>query len=172
MARISLPESDAMTLEQQQVVQAIGDLRGGHIPLPYRAALHSPELAYKWQQLGELLRYRTSLPKRLSELAILVVAQVYHCQHIWNAHSKVALAAGIPEDIVKSIEVGEKPAFAAADEEVVYKFSRELLETRHVSDRAHENAITALGVKGLVELTALLGYYVMVAMMLTSHELG
>ena len=58
-----------------------GELRG-----PLRAALHRPELADKWQQLGELLRYRTSLPARLNELAILVTARPWHCQLEWHIH--------------------------------------------------------------------------------------
>lgn len=171
MARIPLPELEAMTPEQRQVHKAIGDLRGGHVPLPYRAALHNAELADKWQQLGELLRYRTSLPQRLSELAVLVVAQHHGCQYIWNAHQPVALKAGVATEVVDAIKDGVRPEFALDDERAVYEFSAELLQTNSVTGARHTQAVSALGVTSLVELTALLGYYVMVAMMLNAHDL-
>jgi 4-carboxymuconolactone decarboxylase len=171
MARIPLPELDSMTPEQRQVHKAIGDLRGGHIPMPYRAALHNPELADKWQQLGELLRYRTSLPLHLSELAVLTVARVHGCRYMWDAHQPVALKAGVAAEAVDAIKSGLRPHLAGADEQAVYDFSAELLETRTVTDSRHAQAVSALGVTGLVELTALLGYYVMVAMMLNAHDL-
>jgi 4-carboxymuconolactone decarboxylase len=171
MPRIPLPSLDSMTPEQRQVHKAIGDLRGGHIPMPYRPALHNPELADKWQQLGELLRYRTSLPQRLSELAVLAVAHCHRSQYIWAAHEPVARKAGISTAIIDAISAGEQPPFANADEQAVYRFSTELLETRSVTELQHVQALSALGVTGLVELTALLGYYVMVAMMLNAHDL-
>ena len=84
--------------------------------MPYRAALHNAELADKWQQLGELLRYRTSLPQRLSELAVLVVARHHRCQYIWNAHKPVALKAGVTTEVVDAIKAGSQPQFALDDE--------------------------------------------------------
>jgi 4-carboxymuconolactone decarboxylase len=160
-----------MTPEQRQVYKAIGDLRGGHIPMPYRPALHNPELADKWQQLGELLRYRTSLPQRLSELAVLTVAHTYRSQYMWNAHESVARKAGISDDAIEAIRSGVQPPFTNPDERAVYEFSADLLEIRSVTDARHAQALSALGVTALVELTALLGYYVMVAMMLNAHDL-
>jgi 4-carboxymuconolactone decarboxylase len=171
MARIPLPSLETMTPEQRQVHKAIGDLRGGHIPMPYRPALHNPELADKWQQIGELLRYRTSLPQRLSELAILLVARHHGSNYMWNAHEKVALKAGLSTDVISAIKNNARPDFEKADERAVHDFSAELLETKSVSDACHARALSALGVTALVELTALLGYYVMVAMMLNAHDL-
>jgi len=160
-----------MTPEQRQIHKAIGDLRGGHIPMPYRPALHNPELADKWQQLGELLRYRTSLPQQLSELAVLTVARFHRNQYMWDAHEGVARKAGISDDAIDAIKSNGRPQFTNADERAVYEFSSDLLETRSVTDSRHAQALSALGVTGLVELTALLGYYVMVAMMLNAHDL-
>ncbi|MBV8512330.1 MAG: carboxymuconolactone decarboxylase family protein, partial [Xanthobacteraceae bacterium] len=79
MARIPLPSPDTLTAEQKRVYDAIVSGPRGALRGPLRAALHNPELADKWQQLGELLRYRTSLPPQLSELAILVTARHCNC---------------------------------------------------------------------------------------------
>jgi 4-carboxymuconolactone decarboxylase len=169
VARIPLPTLDALSAEQRRVYDAIVGLRGGHMPAPYQPALHSPELADKWQQLGELLRYRTSLPTRLSELAVLIVARHHDCQYVWTVHEPVALKAGLAANVVELIKVGRSPDFQQADERAVYNYCKELLASRFVSDAAYAAALQQLDVKGVIELTALLGYYVMVAMSLNAH---
>lgn len=158
-----------MSAEQRRVHDAIVGLRGGYMPAPYRPALHAPELADKWQQLGELLRYRTSLPTRLSELAVLVVARHHDCQYVWQAHAPVALKAGVAADIVEAIRVGSRPAAMQTDETAVYDYASELLQSKFVGDAAYAAALKCLEIKGVVELTCLLGYYVMVAMSLNAH---
>ena len=115
------------------------------MPAPYRPALHAPELADKWQQLGELLRYRTSLPTRLSELAVLVVARHHDCQYVWQAHAPVALKAGVAPDIVEAIRTGHRPAAAQPDETAVYDYASELLRSKFVSDAAYAAAYPASG---------------------------
>ena len=95
MPRIPLFPTDTMTPEQRRVHDAVvsgprGELRG-----PLRAALYRPELADKWQQFGELLRYRISLPPMLSELAILVTARHCHAQLEWFIHEQMAAKAGL-----------------------------------------------------------------------------
>ena len=50
-------------------------------------------LAGRAQKLGEFVRYETSLPPRLSELAILVVARYWTAQFEWTAHKAEALKA-------------------------------------------------------------------------------
>lgn len=158
-----------MSAEQRRVHDAIVGLRGGYMPAPYRPALHAPELADKWQQIGELLRYRTSLPTRLSELAVLVVARHHDCQYVWQAHAPVALKAGVSAEIVEAIRTGQRAAAMQPDETAVYDYASELLGSKFVGDAAYAAALKCLKVKGVVELTCLLGYYVMVAMSLNAH---
>src|ERR671935_1769837 len=99
--RISLPNPDTMTPEQRRVYDAIVKGPRGTLVGPLRAALHRPELAEKWQQLGELLRYRTSLPPQLSELAILVTARHCNCQLEWFIHAEMARKAGLADSIIE-----------------------------------------------------------------------
>ena len=110
MPRIPVPTPETMSPEQRRVHDSIVGLRGGHMPAPYRTALHSPELCDKWQQMGELLRYRTSLPARLSELAVLVVARHHGCHYVWHAHAPVAMKAGVTAEAVEAIRAGQRPA--------------------------------------------------------------
>src|SRR5438876_944691 len=104
--RIPLVTPDALTSEQRKVYDAVASGPRGKVQGPLLAALHRPELADKWQQLGELLRYRTTLPARLSEIAILVTAQRWRCQLEWHLHAGFALRAGVPRAVVDDIHAG------------------------------------------------------------------
>ena len=70
-----------------------------------------------------------------------------------------------------AIRAGQRPAFTAADEAAVYDYCTMLLQTKFVDEVTHTRAAAAVGARGIVELTALLGYYVMVAMSINAHEL-
>jgi 4-carboxymuconolactone decarboxylase len=171
MARIPLFPLERMTEEQQRVYDAVVSGPRGVVVGPLRAALHRPELADKWQQLGEILRYRTSLPPRLSELAILVTARHWTSQLEWQQHAPAALKGGLAPAVIDAIRNGQRPAFVNPDEEAVYDYCVELHENRGVGEQSYRRAHELLGTVGLVELTALVGYYTMVAMTLIAHEI-
>src|SRR5690349_11205781 len=99
MARISFPTPDTMDAEQRRVHDKVVSGRRGKIVGPLRAALHSPELADRWQALGEFLRYNTSLTPRLSELAILVTGRACQSPFEWYAHRAEALKAGVEQPV-------------------------------------------------------------------------
>ncbi len=170
MARIPLFPMDGMTEEQRRVYDAVVSGPRGVMVGPLRAALHRPELADKWQQFGEILRYRTSLPPRLSELAILVTARHWSSQLEWQQHAPAALKGGLPPKVIEAIRLGQRPVFAAEDEQAVYDFCVQLHENKSVNDSSYGRARDFLGEVGMVELTALIGYYSMVAMTLIAHE--
>ncbi len=170
MARIPFPDYDELSSEQRRVYDAVVRTRG-KLHGPLRAALHNAELADKWQQLGELLRYRTSVPPRLSELAILVTARHFDCQFEWYAHEPPALAGGLAPTVIEAIRRAQRPEFVHHDEALVYDYSTELQQSHFVSEPTYQAVLSHFGVKSIVELTALLGYYAMVAMTLNAHEI-
>jgi 4-carboxymuconolactone decarboxylase len=171
VARIPLLLPDEMSPDQRRVYDAIVTGPRGRLVGPLRAALHRPELAEKWQQLGELLRYRTSLPPMLSELAILVTA--WHCQSNleWHIHEQIAVGANLPRAVIESVKAGIRPEADHPDIGLVYDYARELNERCKVGDPVYARALDRFGVNGIVELTALIGYYTMVAMTLNAHEI-
>jgi 4-carboxymuconolactone decarboxylase len=95
LARIQLTPVSEMTPQQRSAYDEAASGLRGHVPAPMTAWLQNAELACRAQKLGELLRYETSLPPRLSELAILVVARHWTAHFEWQAHKKEALKAGI-----------------------------------------------------------------------------
>jgi 4-carboxymuconolactone decarboxylase len=160
-----------MTPEQRRVYDAVVSGPRGALRGPLRAALHRPELADKWQQLGELLRYRTSLPPQLSELAILVTARHCQCDLEWHIHEQVAREAGLARAIIEDVRAGKRPASADADALIIYDYADELNRRKTVSEETYQRALKRWDAVGVVELTALIGYYTMVAMTLNAHAI-
>ena len=171
MSRIPLPSPDSMTDDQKRVYEKIVSGPRGRLVGPLRAALHSPELAERWQALGALLRFGTSLPPRVSELAIVVTARRWNSQIEWHIHAQAARAAGIADAVLDAIQAREMPRFDTRDDEVVYEFSRQLQETGQVDPDLYAEAVARWQAVGVVELTAVIGYYTMVSMTLNAHDI-
>lgn len=171
MPRIPLINSpEGLTARQQEVLGAILSGPRGKIEGPLMAALHNPELADRWSQFGATLRYRTSLPPRLSELAILVTARAWNCQLEWHIHERISREAGVEPAIIEAIRIGQRPDEADAEALEIHDFVHELQAGKNVSEASYAKVLARWGVNGVVELTALSGYYSMVAMTLNAHE--
>jgi 4-carboxymuconolactone decarboxylase len=121
-------------------------------------------LADRAQNLGAFCRFATSLPARLSELAILIIGAHWKAGFEWWAHAPIALRAGIEQAVIDALRKGEIPHFINSDEAAVYAFTSELLTTRQVSDATYKRAVDELGIKTVVELVGILGYYSLISM--------
>jgi 4-carboxymuconolactone decarboxylase len=144
----------------------------GRMPAPMRAWIHSPQMAAHAQKLGAFLRYATSLPPTLSELAILVTARYWTSHFEWYAHKRDALKAGLDPAIIGAIAERREPTFADPAQRIVYQYSRTLHEQRAITQGLHDAAVAALGERGVVELVGILGYYSLVSMTLNAFEIG
>jgi 4-carboxymuconolactone decarboxylase len=159
-----------LTPAQRKVHDAIVAGPRGRVEGPLRVWLLSPELAERAQELGAFCRYRTSLPPRLSELAILTTGAFWQAGFEWHAHAPIALKAGIPADALEAIRLGREPKFAREDEKAVYEFSRELWTKRRVSDATYGRIADLLGKETVVELVGILGYYGLISMTINTFE--
>ena len=133
---------------------------------PFNVLLRSPEMGNIAQKLGEYLRFRTAVPKKLNEMAILMTAKAWASQYEWVAHKALALEAGLSPAVADDIQAGKRPSRLQPDEAVVYDFCTELREKHRVSDATYKAAVTLLGERGVVDLVALMGYYDLVSMVL------
>lgn len=167
-----LPDLDPATLdaEQKRIHDEIASGPRGKVEGPLRVWLTSPGLADKAQALGAFCRYGTSLPPRLSELAILVTGAYWRAGFEWHVHAPIGVAAGLDPQAVESIRIGAEPALANDDEKAVYAFSRELLANRRVSDATYASAERILGPRALVDLVGVLGYYGLISMTINAFE--
>ena len=154
--------------EQKAVLDEIVSGPRGNLNGPFLGWIHSPELAQHAQRLGAFCRYRTGLPLRLSELAILVTAARWQAQAEWYIHYPIALEAGVREADAEAIR---RPAFADADDALIHDFASELYDTRRVSDATYQKALGRFGHPVVINLVGLLGYYALVAMTLNVFDM-
>jgi 4-carboxymuconolactone decarboxylase len=171
MPRIPLPSPETMTAEQRAVHDRIVSGPRGRVQGPLRAALYNPELADKWQALGALLRYRTGLSPRHSEIAILVTGRHCRSPFEWYAHRLEAEKAGIEPHVIESLLAQQEPTGLSPDDHAIYRYALELNRSKSVSDDTYRDVLARFGERIVVELTALVGYYTMVAMTLNCHEI-
>ena len=155
---------ETMTPEQKQLTDHILNSERKSMGGPFNALLRSPEMGDLAQQLGAHIRFKTSLPHRLNEMAIIMTARVWTAQYEWYVHKGLALEAGLNPAVADAIAEGKRPASMKPDEEAVYNFCTELLNTRQVSDATFQAAVKAFGERGVVDLIGVSGYYTMVSM--------
>jgi 4-carboxymuconolactone decarboxylase len=137
---------------------------------PYNPLLRSPVLGQRMFDLLYYLRWNSSLPLRLNEMAILVTGRLWRSQVEWYAHAPLAIKAGLSPAIVADLKAQKRPAGMKADEAAVYDFAMELSSKHQVSDETFARAKQILGEQQLVDLTAVTGTYVAVAMLLAMAE--
>ena len=166
MQRFKKLNPEEMSAEQRKVYDAIaGGPRGG-VRGPFNALLRSPELAQYAQKLGEYIRFSSSIPAALNELAILITGRYWTAQYEWYAHRKLGLKAGLPEKLIDEIGEGKRPSAMSADEKIVYDFCTELHRDKGVSDAAYKAVVDRFGERGAVDLIGASGYYTLVSMTL------
>jgi 4-carboxymuconolactone decarboxylase len=156
-----------MTPEQKKVADAIqSGPRGSGLRGPFNALLRSPELCDLVQRVGAYVRFSSSIPARLNELAIIMAGRKWTAQYEFYAHRKLAIEAGLKSEICDAIAAGRRPAAMQDDETAVYDFCSELLGTGQVSD-VHFKAVTdRFGERGAIDLVGAVGYYSLVSMTL------
>ncbi|HEY7817487.1 MAG TPA: carboxymuconolactone decarboxylase family protein, partial [Vicinamibacteria bacterium] len=143
---------DELTPEQEILVKDLLAGARGTVSGPFNALLRSPEMGNHAQKLGEYVRFKTSVPKRLNEMAILMTARFWSSQYEWFAHERLAREAGLGAAVIADIHAGRRPAGMEPDETVVYDFCTELRERRRVSDGTFAAAVELLGEKGVIDL--------------------
>jgi len=157
---------DEMSPEQRTMIEHLLSGERGGTGGPFNVLLRSPEMGDAVQQLGARVRYHSSLPSRLNEMAILLTAREWTAHYEWYAHKRLALQAGLNPAIVDAIAAGRRPAALRDEERALYDFQTELLRTKNVSDATFRAAVAAFGERGVVDLLCNVGYYHLVSMIL------
>lgn len=139
---------------------------------PYNALLRSPDMARRCFELLDYLRFRTSVDKRLNELAILIQARLSNAQYEWWAHEPIARRAGLSEAVMADLRDCRRPASLQEDEQLVFDFCLQLSLNHRVPDDLWNALVACLGEQAAVDLTVLSGTYVMVSMLLNATQVG
>lgn len=157
---------DAIRSGPRAKIAISGASKPGPLGGPFNVWLRSPGIGDCVQRLGEEIRFRSTLPSKLNEMAIMVTARFWTSQYEWYAHCKLALNAGLDPAIANDIAEGRRPAGMNADEAVIYDFSLELHEQQGVSDATYKMALDRFGERGVFDLIAVNGFYSLVSMCL------
>jgi len=168
MERFPRLAAGQMSPAQREVAAEISAGPRGEVRGPFLALIHNAELARRVQALGEHLRFRSKLPPRLLELAVLVTARRWSCQFEWFMHEKLARKAGLEERIIEAIARAQMPKDLGREESLVHAFCLQAHTTGRVDDATFAAAKELFGLDGVLELLALNGYYSMMAMVLNS----
>jgi 4-carboxymuconolactone decarboxylase len=172
---MSTPRFPQLTMDQldekqrplgEEIVKVSSVGLGG----PYNPIIRSPVLGQRLLDLFHYLRWETSVPMRLNEFAILIIGRQWRSQVEWYAHAPIALKAGLSADIIAELKASKRPSKMAEDEALVYDFVTELTTTHKVSNPIYARAKKIFSDQQIVDLTAVAGNYVMVAMLLAMAE--
>jgi len=139
---------------------------------PYRAYIYSPDLAGRLSPLSDYLRWNSSLPPRLSEMAILITARQWTAQYEWYAHYPLALKGGLDAEIADAIAEGKRPEGMKEDETALYELATELYRDKKVSDPTYKAALGHFGERGIMDIIGIIGYYDLVSMTLITMQAG
>ena len=159
-----------MNPEQKKMFENLlsGERRGAGGP--FNVLLRSPDMGDLSQKLGAYLRFHSSIPHKLNEMAILITARHWTAQYEWYAHRRIAQEAGLSQAIIDAIAAGTRPASMQPDEEAVYTFCTELITTKQVSDSTFQATRDRFGERGVVDLIGVTGYYGLISMILNTDR--
>jgi 4-carboxymuconolactone decarboxylase len=168
--RLKLLSPGEMSEDQKQTYdESIAGKRGAP-PAPMMAWLNSPEMARHATRLGGMLRFDTTFPAKLSEIAILVTARHWTSHYEWFAHKRLALKGGMDPGIIDAIRDRRTPEFDDPKGKIIYEVAKSLHEGHGVSKPLYDEAVRVVGERGITEIIGLCGYYTMVSMTLNTFE--
>jgi len=162
--RLQTLDYDQASPEQKQIWDEIAAGPRGKLHGPFFIWLHSPDLLSRGEKLGLYARYQSSLPPRISELCILIMASHWKCGGEWIDHEHIAIGHGVDAKALDALRRGVPASFTKDDEIATYELAQELLTTREVSDATYAKAKAALGERGVLDVVAVFGYYSLIAM--------
>ena len=169
MARLPNIERDQLKPEDQKYFDEISGTRGS-IRGPYGILLHSPDLAARVADTGAYVRFDFDMPEALKETVIITAAAHQKSQYEFAAHARLARQAGVPESTIKAIAQGTAPEGLSGDEELLVRYTTELLRNHKISDSTFNAVKDKWGDRGVVDVTTLIGHYLLVAQILAAFD--
>jgi len=164
--RLTIPAESTLSPKQKSLLKDIRKTRGsGPLGGPFAVFLQAPEYGDLAQKLGAFCRYKTSVPPRLSEFTILVLARFWRSQYEFWVHAPIAQKAGVKAATIEALRTGRTPRLGK-EERAIYDFIAELHKTKRVADKTYARVHALFGDAGMVEFVGILGYYTLVAMTL------
>jgi 4-carboxymuconolactone decarboxylase len=171
MARTPVVRRDQVPEQFRAAFDELTAESGGVITTgPGSITIHSPEMARRRGHLTSYLRYETTFPKSIQELAIITTARAMDCPYVWNAHAPAARRAGVSDALVDALRERRPLPPMSPAEAAVINYATEFFQTHKVSQQTFQAALDQFGAQHLTELTALMGNYAQTAFFLNAFE--
>ena len=169
MARLSNITKDQLKPEEHKFYESIADSRGS-VRGPYGVLLHSPDLAARVAHTGAYVRFDFDLSEALKETIIITTAREIRSQYEFSAHARLARQAGVSDATIKAVADGSAPAGLTGDEEMLVRYVKELVHNHKISDSTFNAVRDKFGTQRTVEITGLVGHYLLVGQILLAFE--
>ena len=135
---------------------------------PFAVMMHRPPLAKAAAELGAVVRFESTFGDHDRELAIVTTAFERGCDFEWQSHEPLARAAGVSDATLREIRDGA--VITSPDDARIVEFVRELCSSGTVSTSRFRAIRDERGESGVVELTTIVGYYTMLALVMRACE--
>jgi 4-carboxymuconolactone decarboxylase len=159
---------EKLTDAQKKAIEEFKAARKTDVSGPFVPLLRSPEVMNRARAMGDYLRYRSTLPPRLSEFVILLTSRAWTQSYEWSAHEPLARQAGVSADTIAAIAEGRRPEKMTEDEAILYTFCEELRRNQSVSDATYARAVARFGEQGVIDTIGITGYYTFLAMVMNT----
>ena len=169
MARLSNVTREELKPEDQQYFDEIASSRGS-VRGPYGVLLHSPQLAARVAHTGAYVRFDFDIPEALKELVIITTAREIQSQYEFSAHARLAREAKVSEETIQAVAKGTAPQGLTGDEEILVRYTQELLRNHKISDATFNAVRDRFGVQNTVNVTGLIGHYLLVGQILAAFD--
>lgn len=170
-SRIPEIKRSDMKAEDQAIYDKVAGLnRTTPLMGPQGVSLHMPKVAQAMDILNQYLRYDSIIGRRYIETSILVAAREFDQQYEWTAHEPTALKEGAPQAVVDAIKFDRDIAGLEAKDSLIIRYGRELLRDHHVSSATYAEAVSLFTQQGALEIAAVMGDYVLAAILLTAID--
>lgn len=169
MARLPNVNRDELKPEDQQYFDEIVGSRGS-VRGPYGILLHSPQLAARVAHTGTFVRFEFDVPEALKELVIITTAREVTSQYEFSAHARLAREAGVSEETIQAVAKGTAPQGLSGDEEILVRYTKELVRDHKISDATFNAVRDRFGVQNTVNFTGLIGHYLLVGQILLAFD--
>lgn len=182
----SLPVTGLTGAAKHLYEEIIGGARGKNRPKedfvnekdglrgPFNPLLYTPEIGIVSQKLGEKIRFNSSLPDDVREVAILTVAARWKADYEWWAHEKIGRKTGLSDEFLDAVRNETLSATLSADPVLILvnQMIIELMDHHKVDQDTFEKVKEQIGDTGIVELVLLFGYYTLISATLNTFEIA
>jgi 4-carboxymuconolactone decarboxylase len=173
MPRVPGVRRDDLLPEQWPVFDRLAESRvldDGVIHGPFGMLLHNPAVAGLAADLGAYFRYNSPLPEPTRHLLALTVARELSCQYEFAVHADLGLKEGLSDATIEAIRMGREPDGVAPLDLAVYRFVRQLVRHRRVSEAALTALVDQLGLKAVTEVVGNVGWLMFLSCPLNAFE--